>query len=550
MSGAKFKIRNITTGGAWSLFADGGFDVSNSDVFEIQLEDLPALDVQSLTVSVVVTSKDADDLDFPGASATTYSPASPTSAFQVTAPASGAHSWLLRAQTNGGAAVAGVDGKPDWTVNTKERIVAIRTPNANLRKGVIAETGQYSPGGGWMDAQNELVDEVDAALGTILSAVQAVAVVEPIYDDGADAQHPRVNVRAATTSTRGTLSTGHIDVLTRNAAARLYEGSSSVAGIGFDDSAGTGLSYSAAWNALLLLANSSPTVRVTASGMTIAPVAQSSGSPVALSIQPPLHSGIANAESYTAAFLAPNPIRFTGGATIATMRSVFIAAPDYRMTSAGTITGACTLAIAGAPTSGDATVTYTNGPWALWVQGGTSKFEGAIGCYAGSAAAPGLSTYGDLDTGWHWPGANSMSAACGGSNVLTMTATTITVVVEQVVAGARRLTGRISPTALGGSVNNYAPGSLSTASVIRQDCSAASEITGLTGGADGREMTIFNVATNPVFTLTLRHDDGVTSTAANRFLLPGGGSLVILAGGCVILWYDSVSSRWRARSAT
>lgn len=170
MSGAKFKIRNITTGGAWSLYADGGFDCANSDVIEVQLESLPALDVNSFTLYVVTTSKDADPLDFPGASSTSYSPSPPTAAFQITAPASGAHSWLLRGQTNGGAVVVGAGNQPDFSLNTRERILAIRTANLDLRKGIVSETGQYSSTGGWMDTQNEEVDAIDAAVGGFVLA--------------------------------------------------------------------------------------------------------------------------------------------------------------------------------------------------------------------------------------------------------------------------------------------------------------------------------------------------------------------------------------------
>ena len=38
VSGARFKIRNVTLDGAWSPFSDGGFDCAAGHVLEVQLE--------------------------------------------------------------------------------------------------------------------------------------------------------------------------------------------------------------------------------------------------------------------------------------------------------------------------------------------------------------------------------------------------------------------------------------------------------------------------------------------------------------------------------
>lgn len=157
---AKFKIRNVTANGPWSPFADGGFDASAGDVLELQLEDSPALDVRSCTYSFVVGSKGAAAPAFASGGVATP----PTAAVQVTLPA-GVHSYKLRATTNGGETVTGVDGKPDYSHNLKERIVAVRSAQAALRKGLATETTEYSASGGWMDAQNEMVDAIEAVGG-------------------------------------------------------------------------------------------------------------------------------------------------------------------------------------------------------------------------------------------------------------------------------------------------------------------------------------------------------------------------------------------------
>lgn len=100
------------------------------------------------------------------------------------------------------------------------------------------------------------------------------------------------------------------------------------------------------------------------------------------------------------------------------------------------------------------------------------------------------------------------------------------------------LTGVISPTQVSANTNDWAPTSLATAAVIRLSTDARRNITGLTGGATGRLITLHNVGTFPaVFT----YEDAL-STAANRFsfacTLGGGQSMQIQ--------YDFTSLRWRA----
>lgn len=110
------------------------------------------------------------------------------------------------------------------------------------------------------------------------------------------------------------------------------------------------------------------------------------------------------------------------------------------------------------------------------------------------------------------------------------------------LSGPFGLVTAISPAAITGSNNDYAPTAFATAAVVRQDLSADATLTGLAGGAGGRVVTIVNLhATN---VLTLAHD--VTSTAANRFTLPEAKNLRLVgAGSYATLWYDATASRWR-----
>lgn len=158
MSSARFKIRNQTTNGAWSPFTDGGFDSAPGDVLELKLEDTPALD----TWQAVFSSPDRST----GRAAVVFDPvsgeaAAPTSIVEMTVPAEYG-SWQIQAQTNGGVDVLG-----DETVNTKSRIVAVRTAVLGLRHPLAAEltVGEpYDPARVAGTIQ-EAMDAIDVASG-------------------------------------------------------------------------------------------------------------------------------------------------------------------------------------------------------------------------------------------------------------------------------------------------------------------------------------------------------------------------------------------------
>lgn len=95
-----------------------------------------------------------------------------------------------------------------------------------------------------------------------------------------------------------------------------------------------------------------------------------------------------------------------------------------------------------------------------------------------------------------------------------------------------------SPAQITADQNDYAIG---TGTAFRLNTDASRNITGLTGGVNGKVLIILNVgAFNIVFT-----NEDAASTAANRITSSTGGSLTILPNGCVVFQYDSTSSRWR-----
>lgn len=102
------------------------------------------------------------------------------------------------------------------------------------------------------------------------------------------------------------------------------------------------------------------------------------------------------------------------------------------------------------------------------------------------------------------------------------------------------LTADITPAQITANTNDYAPTGLATASTLRLSTDALRDLTGLTGGSDGRLMIVHNVGSNA---LVLKNESA-SSTAANRFAL-GGADVTLAASQSVTLQYDSTSSRWR-----
>jgi hypothetical protein len=148
MSDAKFTVDG-------SPFADGGADVAEGATVRLQLEDSPASDIDSCVYSVFAQSKGAPDLVLSNGGV-----ADPATAEVTYVQPAGVHWYGIRCQTNGGAAIK-VAGKDDFTQNTKERIVGVRSPLLSLRKILAGESTQYEPEG-WGGAVDELVDALES----------------------------------------------------------------------------------------------------------------------------------------------------------------------------------------------------------------------------------------------------------------------------------------------------------------------------------------------------------------------------------------------------
>lgn len=84
--------------------------------------------------------------------------------------------------------------------------------------------------------------------------------------------------------------------------------------------------------------------------------------------------------------------------------------------------------------------------------------------------------------------------------------------------------------------NDYAIGSGTT---FRLSSDASRNITGLTGGYDGKIIIIRNVGANDIVFV---HNAG--SAVANRFDMSGGLSITISANHSITFQYDATSAKW------
>jgi hypothetical protein len=109
-------------------------------------------------------------------------------------------------------------------------------------------------------------------------------------------------------------------------------------------------------------------------------------------------------------------------------------------------------------------------------------------------------------------------------------------------SGAVSYTGVISPTQIAATTNDWNPTGLSTCNLIRLSTDATRSLTGLVAQPAGRRITLCNIGSQ---ICTLVHDNGVNSTAANRFLVASSTSLNLNPNASVDIWYDLTSARWR-----
>lgn len=102
----------------------------------------------------------------------------------------------------------------------------------------------------------------------------------------------------------------------------------------------------------------------------------------------------------------------------------------------------------------------------------------------------------------------------------------------------RHQTLAFSPAQITAAKNNYDPGE---GALLRLSTDAPRNITGFSGGTDGRRLMIINVGAQNI---VLTHQDAA-SLAANRILSQTGANVTMAGDAIQEIIYDAVTLRWR-----
>lgn len=142
-------------------------------------------------------------------------------------------------------------------------------------------------------------------------------------------------------------------------------------------------------------------------------------------------------------------------------------------------------------------------------------------------------------------GAATMAAisATSGTFSTTLSVTSTATFTNVITTQALALQGEINPGSLGADTHNWAPTGIANALCIRITSSLGINLTGITTGAVGRILVLFNAGS---FNIVLQNNSG-SSTAANRFSLPAA-SVTILPLQARTVRYDGTLLNWTLTS--
>ncbi len=169
-----------------------------------------------------------------------------------------------------------------------------------------------------------------------------------------------------------------------------------------------------------------------------------------------------------------------------------------------------------------------------WVVIGGGTGGGGVGSPAGANTQVQINDNGIL-------GANSGLTYNLGTSVLTVGGSIVGALGQ---FSRFELIGTITPPLITVDQNDYNPTGLSTASTLRVSANPARNITGLSGGSDGRIFTLHNVGSNNVTLI----DESGSSTAGNRFAL--SANQTIPPDTSITIQYDGIALRWRVLSSS
>ena len=448
------------------------------------------------------------------------------------------------AQTITGIA-GGTDGRQLTLVNAAAQAATISNNSASssATNRIITGTGSdiVLPAG----ASISLIYDTTAGFWRVTSGVAAaggvgvntVGAIGAATANGATITGTTLNLAAADASNGGVVTNGiqsfggaktFAALITGNAGITITGGTNSLQGnTTIATTAGNTLSLGNATGALTLTGNSSSTFVINGSTVDATEFTYLDGKNAALvDLNDAVNTAITGTGALTTGSIA------SGFGTISTANNITTSANisttgTGTITSAGLLTASNGLTISAGNITQSGTGTFSTGTGAISLNGdvaiaaGKNITFGATGNFDQSASS------GTFKTG---TGAVSLNGSTTASSGLTLTN-----------AGSLA-TQKSADYSTTGSTNNV---NLGAGSLVRLTGASAQTITGISGGADGRLLTIVNAGTT---TATLA-DNSASSSATNRITTGTGGDISLPVGSSLTLIYDSGASLWRATSA-
>ena len=243
-----------------------------------------------------------------------------------------------------------------------------------------------------------------------------------------------------------------------------------------------------------------------------------SGSPTAFTVTGAAHTTLATTVEAIGVNINMSATKQFATGAIATQREVVIQAPTYGFVGASTITDAATFYISGAPIAGtNATLTNT---YAIWVDSGITRLDGALNGAAGTAALPGVSV-GNTGYGMYYDGGTILGFSTAGASRMTLDNSTA--IVRSTFAFR---------TVIGTAQAVYAEG---TGATIRCDGTGANAFSASVGGFTVAQGIITQVA--------------ATTGAPQAFLITPAAHTT-LTGEAPSITLATASQQWASASGT
>lgn len=142
---------------------------------------------------------------------------------------------------------------------------------------------------------------------------------------------------------------------------------------------------------------------------------------------------------------------------------------------------------------------------------------------------------------------DNFNAACPLSSFNTLNTAVGTILVGGNLTAPAQLilAGTTTASGVSGTLNDYSPTGLGSATTLKIATTGLTFLTGISGGVDGRELVVENIGTSPIVCIGGGLTGMAASSAAANRLQVANRTYSIAPGGTVMMVYEGTIQRWR-----